>query len=104
MHTRTDEIADGVYRISTFVDDVPPRGFTFNQFLVDAEEPPRYPRGPIAVGVNLLLLQLMVVQLHQLLLQIMEDGRLTDAQGRTVEYVEIGGPLGHNDGLFDSEE
>ncbi|HUP69193.1 MAG TPA: MBL fold metallo-hydrolase [Acidimicrobiales bacterium] len=40
MQTRTDEIADGIYRISTFVPDVaPPAGFTFNQFLIDAEEP-----------------------------------------------------------------
>ncbi|MFC1440774.1 MBL fold metallo-hydrolase [Streptacidiphilus sp. N1-10] len=40
METRTDEIADGIYRISTFVPEVaPPAGFTFNQFLVDAEEP-----------------------------------------------------------------
>jgi flavorubredoxin len=45
VHTRTDEIADGVYRISTFVDDVPPRGFTFNQFLLDAEEPLLYHTG-----------------------------------------------------------
>ncbi|MDP9434950.1 MAG: MBL fold metallo-hydrolase [Actinomycetota bacterium] len=45
MHTRTDEIADGVYRISTLVDDVPPRGFTFNQFLLDAEEPLLYHTG-----------------------------------------------------------
>ena len=40
METRTDEIADGIYRISTFIPEVaPPAGFTFNQFLVDAEEP-----------------------------------------------------------------
>ena len=45
MHTRTDEIADGVYRISTLVDDIPPRGFTFNQFLLDAEEPLLYHTG-----------------------------------------------------------
>jgi flavorubredoxin len=45
VRTRTDEIADGVYRISTFVDDVPPRGFTFNQFLLDAEEPLLYHTG-----------------------------------------------------------
>ncbi|MER7987163.1 MBL fold metallo-hydrolase [Streptomyces noursei] len=38
--TRVDEIADGIYRISTFVPDVAaPAGFTFNQFLIDAEEP-----------------------------------------------------------------
>ncbi|NEW42441.1 MBL fold metallo-hydrolase [Nocardia cyriacigeorgica] len=39
MDTHTDEIADGIYRISTFIPDVGPAGFTFNQFFVDAEEP-----------------------------------------------------------------
>ena len=34
--TRTDEIADGIYRFSTFV---PGAGIVFNQYLVDAEEP-----------------------------------------------------------------
>lgn len=34
-----DEIADGVYRISTWIPDVSPDGFTFNQFLVAGEEP-----------------------------------------------------------------
>ncbi len=45
MQTRTDEIAEGVYRISTLVPDVPPHGFTFNQFLVDADEPLLYHTG-----------------------------------------------------------
>lgn len=36
METRTDEIADGIYRFSTFV---PEAGIVFNQFLVVAEEP-----------------------------------------------------------------
>ncbi|WP_280401280.1 MBL fold metallo-hydrolase [Nocardia carnea] len=39
MQTRTDEIADGIYRFSTYVPEVGPTGFTFNQFFVDAEEP-----------------------------------------------------------------
>jgi flavorubredoxin len=39
MQLRTDEIADGIYRISAFTPDLPPAGFTFNHFLVDAEEP-----------------------------------------------------------------
>lgn len=34
-----DEIADGIYRISTLIPDVGPDGFTFNQFLVAADEP-----------------------------------------------------------------
>jgi len=39
MDTRVSEIADGVYRLSTFVPAVTPQGFTFNQFLIRAEEP-----------------------------------------------------------------
>ena len=40
METTVTEISAGVYRLSTFVPDVaPPAGFTFNQFLIDAEEP-----------------------------------------------------------------
>jgi hypothetical protein len=40
MEARIDEIADGIYRLSTFFPDVvPPAGFTFNQFLVSADEP-----------------------------------------------------------------
>ena len=40
METRIDEIADGIYRLSTYFPEVvPPAGFTFNQFLVLADEP-----------------------------------------------------------------
>lgn len=40
MQTRVSEIADGIYRLSTFVPDIaPPAGFTFNQFLVLGDEP-----------------------------------------------------------------
>jgi flavorubredoxin len=34
-----DEIADDIFRISTWIPDVTPEGFTFNQFLVRGEEP-----------------------------------------------------------------
>lgn len=34
-----DEIAEGVYRLSTFDPDTGPTGFTFNQFLVVDDEP-----------------------------------------------------------------
>ncbi len=37
MQTRVHEIAERV--LSTFVPDVTPAGFTFNQFLIDADEP-----------------------------------------------------------------
>lgn len=40
METRIDEIADGIYRLSTLVPEVsPPSGFTFNQFLIKADKP-----------------------------------------------------------------
>jgi flavorubredoxin len=39
MHTNVDEIADGIYRLSTNIPEVAPGGFTFNQFIVKADEP-----------------------------------------------------------------
>lgn len=39
MDTRTDEIADGVFRFSTAVSGIGPEPFTFNQFLIRAEAP-----------------------------------------------------------------
>ena len=45
MNTTVDEIADGIYRISTYIPEVGPDGFTFNQFLLDAEEPLLYHTG-----------------------------------------------------------
>lgn len=39
MATRVDEIADSIYRLSTFVSGIGPNGFTFNQFVIDADEP-----------------------------------------------------------------
>ena len=38
-NTTIDEINDGIYRISTWIPDVTPVGFTFNQFLVVGDEP-----------------------------------------------------------------
>lgn len=39
MNTSIDEIADGIYRFSTLVPDIGPAGFTFNQYLIDDDEP-----------------------------------------------------------------
>lgn len=40
MQTAVDEIAPGIYRLSTFVPNIaPPAGFTFNQFLILGDEP-----------------------------------------------------------------
>jgi flavorubredoxin len=49
METDVDEIADRIFRLSTFVPDIGPTGFTFNQFLVDADEPLLFHTGPRAM-------------------------------------------------------
>jgi flavorubredoxin len=46
MQSTVNEIADGIYRISTWIPDVSPEGFTFNQFLVEADEPLLFHTGP----------------------------------------------------------
>jgi flavorubredoxin len=47
MDVRTDEIADGVFRLSTLVPEIaPPAGFTFNQYLIRAGEPLLFHTGP----------------------------------------------------------
>jgi flavorubredoxin len=45
METQVDEIAAGVYRLSTFTDQVA-GGFTFNQFLVKGEDTLLFHTGP----------------------------------------------------------
>ena len=46
MDTRINEVADHVYRLSTFVPDIGPTGFTFNQYLIDDEQPLLFHTGP----------------------------------------------------------
>jgi flavorubredoxin len=45
MHANVDQVAERIYRVSTFVPEIGPTGFTFNQFLVDADEPLLYHTG-----------------------------------------------------------
>jgi len=49
MQTNINEVADDIYRLSTFVPDIGPTGFTFNQFLVDADQPLLFHTGPRAM-------------------------------------------------------
>jgi flavorubredoxin len=50
MSTTIDEIAEGIYRVSTWVPEIAaPHGFTFNQFVVDADEPLLFHTGPRAM-------------------------------------------------------
>jgi flavorubredoxin len=46
METTVHEIAEGVYRLSTALPDMPPAGFTMNQFLVLGDEPLLFHCGP----------------------------------------------------------
>jgi len=39
MDTSVSEVAERVYRLSTCIPEAAPGGFTFNQFLIDADEP-----------------------------------------------------------------
>jgi flavorubredoxin len=61
MDIKIDEIADRIFRFSTFVPDIGPTGFTFNQFLIDAEEPlifhtgPRHLYGNVSQAVSTIL-------------------------------------------------
>jgi flavorubredoxin len=45
METTVTEIAEGIYRLSTLTDAIP-GGFTFNQFLVNGDEPLLFHTGP----------------------------------------------------------
>lgn len=49
MKTDTHEIAPDIFRFSTFVPEVTPDGFTFNQFLIRADEPMLFHCGPRAM-------------------------------------------------------
>src|SRR5215471_6034377 len=50
MNTEIDEIAEGIFRFSTYVPEVAaPAGFTFNQFLIRANEPLLFHCGPRAM-------------------------------------------------------
>lgn len=67
MQTRINEIADGIYRLSTFVPEIaPPAGFTFNQFLVLGDEPLMFHTG----------LRKMFALNHDALAKIMAPERL----------------------------
>lgn len=45
VETKIDQITNSIYRISTCIPEAAPGGFTFNQFLIDADEPLLYHTG-----------------------------------------------------------
>lgn len=65
--TTVDEIAEGIYRLSTWVAEIaPPAGFTFNQFLIDADEPLLFHTGPRAMFPLVSDAAARVVPVHRL--------------------------------------
>jgi flavorubredoxin len=47
MDVRTTEIGDGIYQFSTLVPEIAaPAGFSFNQYLIDADQPLLFHTGP----------------------------------------------------------
>jgi flavorubredoxin len=66
METRVDEIAERIYRLSTFVPDIGPSGFTFNQFLIDADEPTIFHTGPRAMFPAVSAAVTSLMPLHRL--------------------------------------
>ncbi len=64
MQAKVDQITDRIYRISTYFPEIGPGGFTFNQFLVDADEPLLYHTGMHALfpAVREAVEQVMPVQ------------------------------------------
>jgi flavorubredoxin len=49
MDTQTTEIAENIYRFSTFVPEIGPTGFTFNQYFINDEQPLLFHTGPRAM-------------------------------------------------------
>ena len=49
MQTDTDEIAADIFRFSTLIPGITPDGFSFNQFLIRADEPMLFHCGPRAM-------------------------------------------------------
>jgi flavorubredoxin len=67
METAISEIADGIFRLSTFVPDIaPPQGFTFNQFLIRGDEPMLFHTG----------LRLMFPMIHSAVSKLISVERL----------------------------
>jgi flavorubredoxin len=66
METSVEEIADRIYRLSTFAPDIGPTGFTFNQFLVDADQPLLFHTGLRAIFPSVSSTVASVVSLDKL--------------------------------------
>jgi flavorubredoxin len=66
MNTLTHEIAPDIFRFSTFVPGITPDGFTFNQFLIRADEPMLFHCGPRSMFPSVSEAVQRVIPLHRL--------------------------------------
>jgi flavorubredoxin len=81
METVINEIADGIFRLSTFVPEIaPPQGFTFNQFLIRGEEPMLFHAG----------LRLMFPMIREAVSQLIKPEKLRWVAFGHVEADECG--------------
>lgn len=83
METHIDEVADGIYRLSTFFPEVvPPAGFTFNQFLLLADEPLLFHCGLRAMFASSL------AAVADRPPRVLADGEVIDLGGKQVRYID----------------
>lgn len=66
METKVDEIADRIYRFATFIPGVAGVGLTFNQFLIDADQPLLFHCGQRALFPSVSAAAARVIELHRL--------------------------------------
>lgn len=66
MNTTVDEIAPSTYRLSTFVPDIGPSGFTFNQFLLHDDDPLLFHTGHRAMFPSVRAAIQRVMPVHRL--------------------------------------
>jgi len=66
VSARIDEIADHIYRLSTFVPDIGPTGFTFNQYLIDDDQPLIFHTGHRATFMDLATAITSIVPIERL--------------------------------------
>ncbi len=66
VKTNLEEIADGIFQISTFLPDVGEWGFTLNQFLIRSDEPLLFHCGPKWLFENMTEFAGRVTKLHRI--------------------------------------
>ena len=88
METNIYEVAEGVYRLSTTVQEAAPGGFTFNQYLIDGREPMLFHTG--ARGLFPLVLEATSKVIDPSRLRWISFGHVeSDESGSTNQWLEV---------------